>query len=155
MLSRFALIVATLSGVIVASPAMAGCVGERVRADLTDRWKDANGNPRWPNEDWSGALNVTILLMPGTEIDHYGCDNATRFSPQGTAFSARALPYDCASEPYRRYRVAKPLLVRELKVQSWFGQKGGGTQYRTTTPAEQLINEGALEVVEAERPSCG
>jgi hypothetical protein len=146
--------VAACAVLTAAAPAMANCTGDAIRPDLGDQWKDASGKLRWPNEDWSAGLNVTILLMPGTLIDHFGCDSGNRFHPQGTSFSARALPYDCTREPYRSYRVLRPVPVKSAQTPKWFGQRGGAIQYRTTVSAAELLADGTLEPVEAARPSC-
>lgn len=149
-----AAVLAAFTMLTSAAPAMAGCSGETIRPDLADRWKDAAGKPRWPNEDWSGGLNVTILLLPGTVIDRFGCDDGKHFSPQGTPFAARALPYDCTRESYRSYRVLRPFPVRSAEAQGWFGQRGGAVQYSATVSARELLADGSLEPVEAARPSC-
>jgi len=138
-----------------AGPAMADCRGVEIRPDISSRWKDGKGNLRWPDSEWSVELTTTVVLPPGMVIDRFGCETGTRFNPQGTAFSARALPYDCAGAPYFSYRVVKPLVAWSGKTPAWFGQRGGATQFRTTVPATQLLAEGTIEMTETGRPSCG
>lgn len=136
-------------------PARAECVAGVVRSDISGRWLDDKGRLRWPSIDWTSGIVTTVVLPPGMTIDRFGCETGRDFNPQGTAFAARALPYVCSTAPYRSYRVVRPLIAWSAKAPAWFDQRGGGVQFRTSAPVEQLVADGSIEVVEAERPSCG
>jgi len=158
MRTRLLTAAAALAGLgllLVAGPALADCGGTNIRPDISGRWKDGRGNLRWPDSEWSVGISIAVVLPPGMVIDSFGCENVTRFNPQGTAYSARALPYDCARAPYFSYRVVKPLVARSGKALAWFGQRGGAPQFRTTVPAAQLLADGTIEATEVARPSCG
>ncbi|EME71660.1 hypothetical protein H261_01971 [Paramagnetospirillum caucaseum] len=150
-----AVVLAGLGLPLAGGPAMAGCSVADIRPDISSRWKDGRGNLRWPVHEWSTEISTTVVLPPGMVIDRFGCETGTRFNPQGTAFSTRALPYDCVSAAYFSYRVVKPLVAWSGRTPAWFDQKGGALQFRTTATAAQLLAEGAIEVAEAGRPSCG
>lgn len=85
-----------------------------------------------------------MTLQPGTAIDRYGDDRGRFFAQPGTPFSARSLPYDESRTRYRVYVVAKPLAVEACRIQGWFGAPGGGTQFKSTRPAEQLLTDGVI-----------
>lgn len=146
---------AALVALAGAASAWADCAPTDIRSDISGRWRDDRGNLRWPTSDWTGGIVTTVVLPPGMVIDRFGCEAGRDFNPQGTAFPARALPYVCATTPYRSYRVVKPLVVWSGKVPAWFDQKGGGTQFHTTATAAQLVADGSIEVTEIERPACG
>jgi hypothetical protein len=152
-----AVVLAVLTGnaAVGAGPAPAECPATDVRPDVSGRWIDGKGNLRWPTSDWTSGIITTVVLPPGMVIDRFGCETGRDFNPQGTAFAARALPYVCSTAPYSSYRVVKPLVAWSGKAPAWFDQKGGGLQFRTTATAAQLVAEGSIEIVEAERPSCG
>lgn len=84
-----------------------------------------------PNLGRIGPVQV-IDLQPGAIIDRFGMPVGGRFlSPQGTPFSARALPstYE-AKKPYFMYEVIKPIPgVTQSRALPWFGQSGMGVQY--------------------------
>lgn len=138
-----------------AGSAWADCRDADIRPDISSRWKDGQGNLRWPTHEWSTEITVTVILTPGMVIDTFGCEKMTRFNPQGTAYASRALPYVCSAAPYASYRVVKPLLAWSGKAAPWFDQKGGAPQFVTTVTAAELLADGTLERTEAGRPSCG
>jgi hypothetical protein len=114
------------------------------RADLAARWLDANGRYRFPPDDGFAAAPRAETLAPGTLIDRYGQPGGRFLAPAGTAYEARALPYDKAKMDYYRYEVLKPLPVKAGAAAPWFDQPGGGTQYMTEKPVLQLIADGSL-----------
>lgn len=152
-------LVAVLAGIILvgttAEPAHADCTAANIRPDISGRWLDGKGNLRWPAIDWTSGIVTAVVLPPGMVIDRFGCEAGHDFNPQGTAFAARALPYVCPSAPYYSYRVVRPLVAWSAKAPAWFDQKGGGVQFRTVATVAQLVAEGSIEPMDAERPSCG
>lgn len=138
-----------------AGSAWADCRDADIRPDISSRWKDGQGNLRWPTHEWSTEITVTVILTPGMVIDRFGCESGKQFNPQGIAYASRALPYVCSAAPYASYRVAKPLVAWSGKAAPWFDQKGGAPQFRTSVSAAELVADGTLERIEAGRPSCG
>lgn len=138
-----------------AAAAPADCREADIRPDISAKWKDGQGKLRWPTHEWSTEISVTVILTPGMVIDQFGCETGKQFSPQGVAFASRALPYVCAAAPYASYRVVKPLLAWSGKAAPWFDQKGGAPQFRTAVTVAELLSDGTIERVEANRPSCG
>ena len=129
-----------LLGLAAASPAWAE---PPVRAGLGAPWY-VDGKLHWPPDDGCADTPAAETLPPGTRIDQYGSDASSLFSVPGTTADARALPYDPAKLPYAVYIVRKPLDVQECTVAAWFGQAGGGEQFRAAASAAQLKTEGAI-----------
>ena len=114
------------------------------RADLDSRWIDTNGRYIFPPNDGFSTPAVDMTLVPGTQIDRYGQPGGRFLAPTGTPYEARALPYDKTKMDYYRYEVLKPLLVKAGMITPWFDQPGGGVQYKSDKPVQQLIDEGYL-----------
>lgn len=91
--------------------------------------------------------NQKKLLRPGEIIDRYGYDSGYFVSPQGTPFEMRSLPADAISKPYHTYVVQKSVKVLSGKVAPWFGQPGGGIQYKFYKPIKKLIKRGIIKEV--------
>lgn len=123
-----------------------------LRHDLYPEWIDANARVRWPPHDGCVSDPAPVTVPTGTEIDRFGGETGSFFSPKGESFAARAVPYVCRQMVYTVYRVARPLAVRSCKAAPWFGQPGGATQYQTTQPALKLTETGAIEVLRAVIP---
>lgn len=75
-------------------------------------------------------------------------DNGTFVSPKGTAYTERALPIGTDKKPYTVFEVVKPIEVQAGKIASWFGEKGGGTQYEFNQRISDLIEQGILRKVQ-------
>lgn len=139
---------------LLAGPALADCTPPEIRPDIAAQWKDGSGALRWPPNDGAAGAITPLVLAPGMIIDRYGCEGGTFLSPRGTAFAARALPYVCATAPYFTYRVARPVVAWTAKAAPWFGQKGGATQFQTDASVRQMLADGVIEAVSADRPAC-
>ncbi len=115
----------------------------------------------WPPND--GALpgsEQVRQLGPGDalELDRVGGLDGEYFSPEGTPFDQRALPPDRLNFERTEWTVntANPLVrsgsvsVERSTVAPWFGQPGGGVQYRFFDPSGEvytmkgLINAGII-----------
>ncbi|SFK88069.1 TNT domain-containing protein [Falsiroseomonas stagni] len=123
------------------------------RPDLAREWVTPQGY-RWPPDNGFGERATYLVLPPGMLLDRFGQDNGRFFSPRGAAFGARALPSDCATLPYRVYRVQAPLLARVGYALPWFGEPGGATQLLTDASAEQLLADGTLVAVPGGEAPC-
>ena len=90
-------------------------------------------------------------MKPGTKIDRYGGAQKGEFlSPQGTPFEQRSLPAGHqATKEYHQYEVVKDLPVQAGKSAPWFGQPGGGTQFRLADgwTVEGLIEKGYIKEI--------
>ncbi len=113
-------------------------------------WKSADD--KWiypPNEGVDGAARA-IEIANGSKIDRYGgridarsgefVDTGRYTSPAGTDYSARALPPGTEKGFYKTYEVLKPIPSEAGKATPWFGETGGGLQFKTDMNIEQLIN---------------
>ena len=77
------------------------------------------------------------------------------FSPKGTGYRERALPYVCRGYAYNTYRVVQPLPALLGTAAPWFGEPGGAVQVKTSACVNQLLAAGVLEVVpNSPQPSC-
>ncbi|MDR6671023.1 TNT domain-containing protein [Rhizobium sp. 1399] len=90
-----------------------------------------------------GPKNST--LATGTLIDRYGKTTGNFLAPVGTPFEQRSLPAISASDTYTTYIVVKPLPVQAGPAASWFGQPGGGLQFKTEMAVQDLIDGGFIE----------
>ncbi len=136
-----------------------------LRWDLVPKWiqwVDGKANISWPPNDGCAAAPVNETIPVGTELDRFGSEGGTFFSPKGESFRARAVPYVCRQMDYRVYRVLKPLPVKACKAAPWFGEPGGAKQVQTTDPAFKLVAAGVIEAVEYDvggsgrtSPLCG
>ena len=119
---------------------------ESVRANIksnVDKNNKANAssnfnNPKngltvreWPPYPGSiDQLEADYTLLPGTKIDRFGQPKGSFLSPIGTAYSDRSLKPGTLKEDYYVYEVKKPLTVKAGEILPWFGETGGGIQYR-------------------------
>ena len=115
------------------------------RADLDRKWLDDNCRYKFPPNDGFEGLITEETLPPGAKIDRYGQPGGRYFAPAGTPYEARAIPYDVSKMDYYQYEVVKGFVVAAGRTAAWFDQPGGGTQYRTTMSAQQLVAEGYLK----------
>ncbi|MBT9489199.1 MAG: TNT domain-containing protein [Rubrivivax sp.] len=121
----------------------------RLRDDLGPEHFDADGKLKWPPKNGFAGTPEPATLAPGTVIDRYSAragtsDKGNFFSPEGTPYTDRALPYDPSKMTHARYEVLKPLEVQSGSAAAAFGHKGGGTQYLTPLGTDELIQQGYL-----------
>ena len=126
---------------LAAAPAFAQ---SPIRADLGPPWL-VDGKIQWPPNDGCADAEKPATLPAGMKIDRYGSENGSYFATPGTPYAQRALPYDPAKLPYAIYIVKKPLAVLECRIAAWFGEPGGGEQFKASEPAAQLKAEGVIE----------
>ncbi|QBS42923.1 TNT domain-containing protein [Nocardia sp. CS682] len=96
------------------------------------------GNWKYPGKDYAvPGTKQDVDLPAGMKIDRYGSEYGSWLSPEGTPLTARSLPPDTlATKAYNTYEVAPGAklppgwTIEESKVASWFGEEGGGIQYR-------------------------
>ena len=107
---------------------------------------------RWPPNNGCVTEPVTEVLATGTLLDRFGDDAGTFFSPKGTPFGTRSLPYVCTRLEYRVFRVERPLAVQSCRAAPWFGEVGGGITNKTEKSAAALVVDRSLSVVSFNRP---
>ncbi|MBX7448553.1 glycohydrolase toxin TNT-related protein [Mycolicibacterium sp. 3033] len=97
--------------------------------------------------------------LDGARLDRIGHPGGAWLAPEGTPYGERALPPDSLQKPYHIYvvRAENPLpagwTIEQSKATPWFGQSGGGLQYRVLAPTgesgsiEELLDSGFLSEV--------
>lgn len=133
-------------------PAMAAAVPgteckppSNARPDLKVEWLNIECLFWFPANDGFAGKPKEEKIETGKVIDRYGGTGGTFLSPEGIPYPERALPYDQSKMTYHRYQVAKPLTAAAGPIAAWFDQPGGGVQYKTSKPVQQLIDEGVLK----------
>ncbi|MEU7525117.1 TNT domain-containing protein [Saccharothrix sp. NPDC042600] len=127
---------------------------------LLDKYKRFGNEPDaeaflakyWDGKHWKYPSNYGFvgtpsskLLLPGEVVDRFGGQSGKFLSPIGTPYAQRSLPPQslntCEYEPgvrmsygYYRYKVDRPFAVLSGTTASWFGQPGGGKQFKVETP---------------------
>lgn len=108
---------------------------------------DDDGRPIYPPNDGAKGRQERKTLYPGDSlIDRYGKDNGFFLSPEGTPIGKRSLPTLSRSGEYHKYIVRGDLSVMMSEILPWFGQPGGGIQYKTDVPIRELIGTSLEEV---------
>ena len=87
------------------------------------------------------AQERNIVLKAGTIVDRYGNQNGNFLSPDGLEKAKRALAYANEKKTRTRYRVKRDVLVDRGIVLPWFGQAGGGEQYKPSAYVKDLPDD--------------
>ncbi len=86
--------------------------------------------------------------MPvGALLDRYGHDTGRYLAKEGTPYEKRALPKNTDKSNYHVYKILKPLPVLSGKATAWFGEPGGGIQYKTEYSIKWLIDNNYIEEI--------
>ena len=109
------------------------------------KWVKPDGKLDYPPNDGFLGIPENSILKPGTKIDRYGTDQGSYFSPEGTPFDQRSLPPKSSDGTYKRYIVTKPLPAQSGSTAPWFGQSGGGMQFKTQMTVEDLVRGGYIK----------
>ena len=126
-----------------------------LRADLPAQFENSPGRVVWPPNDGFAPATLPVIVQPGALIDRFGDSAGKFFSPKGTGYRERALPYVCRGYTYASYKVAKPLPALLGTAVPWFGEPGGAVQIETTACVNQLLAAGVLEPVpNSQPPAC-
>jgi len=107
-----------------------------------DVYTDYYGPNGWiypSNDGFMGNVRKKATLKPGEIISRYGNSTGSFASPEGTPFSARALPPDTNLSNYHRYKVLRDIPVDSGLVAPWFNQTGGGIQYKFSNPIQYYL----------------
>ena len=103
---------------------------------------DDNERPIYPPNDgayWPQERN--FVLKAGTIVDRYGNPNGNFLSPDGLEKAKRALAYANEKKTRTRYRVKRDVPVDRGIVLPWFGQAGGGEQYKLSAYVKDLPDD--------------
>ncbi|NTV96699.1 MAG: glycohydrolase toxin TNT-related protein, partial [Thiobacillus sp.] len=113
-------------------------------------WRGEDGKWIWPGNDGFKGEPKTESLQVGTTLDRFGSDKGTFFAPAGTPLAERAMAPDTVGKnlTLTKYEVLKPLPVAAGEIAPWFDQPGGGTQYKASLSAEELVKQGYLKKIE-------
>lgn len=114
-----------------------------------DRFVSDSGSLLYPMKDGAVENMAKDLLPLGITIDRYGNQYGTFTSPVGTPVEQRSLSpsVSTAKDNYHKYRIIKDLPVLSGRTAPWFGQPGGGWQFKTEKDIRTLLKEGYLEEV--------
>ena len=88
-----------------------------------------------------------VVLERGTVIDRFGDPDGRYLSPAGTAFDERAIPGDSLDKGYHRYEVVKEIPAWMGGIAPAMGFPGGGIQYLSPHPVEDLVLAGYLKEI--------
>lgn len=105
------------------------------------------GETIWPPNDGAAGEVTTTVLPEGTRIDRYGSDFGTYMSPEGTPYEMRSVAPGTGQKPYSVFEVQSPLEVQSSEVAPWFGQPGGGIQYKLPESVDDLLEAGIIRRV--------
>jgi filamentous hemagglutinin family protein len=111
-------------------------------------WKDSAGKYVYPGADGFKGKSQPKTLEVGTVIDRFGGDTGTFFAPVGTPLKQRAMAPGAENDQLTKYKILRPLSVDSGAIAPWFDQPGGGTQYKASLTAKQLIDQGYIKAVE-------
>ena len=126
-----------------------------LRADLPAGSETSPGHVAWPPNDGFAPATLPVVVQPGALLDRFGDGAGTFFSPKGTGYRERALPYVCQGYAYATYRLAKPLPALLGTAVPWFGEPGGAVQVKATACVNQLLAAGVLQPVpNSPPPAC-
>jgi hypothetical protein len=153
------LILAACAAVPPAATTMASCTHDGaspvLRANLPVAFETSPGHIVWPPNDGFAPATLPVIIQPGALLDRFGDGAGTFFSPKGTGYRERALPYVCHGYVYNTYRVVEPLPALLGTATPWFGEPGGALQVKTTACVNQLLAAGVLQVVSnSPSPAC-
>lgn len=118
-----------------------------------------SGDGKWiysPNEGVEGATRISEIPKNST-IDRFGgridsrsgefIDTGRYTSPAGTHYGARALPPRTNNGIFKQYEVLKGIPAEAGEATAWFGESGGGLQYKSQLNIEQLLKDGYLRPI--------
>lgn len=114
-----------------------------------DRFYSDDGRPIYPlNDGFVGEPEKITLKAGEMLVDRYGPVYGGYISPKNVSFEARALPRTTKIEEYSVFVIKKDIKdVLSGVAAAWFGEPGGGTQYKLPLGTKQLLKEGYLEVM--------
>lgn len=112
-----------------------------------DRFYSDDGEPIYqPNDGAVGTPEIVTLKAGSVIVDRYGKYTGRYVSPKETLCENRALSRRTKKEEYYVYQIVKDIEnVQKAEIAAWFGQPGGGIQYKLPKKIFEL--EGYLKEV--------
>jgi RHS repeat-associated protein len=101
--------------------------------------------PYYPPNDGAAGEIVEAVAPKGQILSRLGGPGGNYLSPQGTPIWARSLPYVARNLPERLYQVTNQFTYYASKAAPWFGQPGGGIQYRILPTVQWLLDNEYLK----------
>lgn len=97
-----------------------------------DRFYSDEGEAIYPPNDGAIGSPRTITLKAGSIIvDRYGGATGQYLSQRETPYEQRSLPRGSKKRGYHVYQIVKDIdNVQAAEISAWFGQPGGGIQYK-------------------------
>lgn len=97
-----------------------------------ERFYSDDGEPIYPPNDGAVGTPEIVTLKAGSVIvDRYGKYTGRYVSPKETLYENRALSRRTKKEEYHVYQIVKDIEnVQKAEIAAWFGQPGGGIQYK-------------------------
>ena len=108
---------------------------------------NSDGTIKWPQNNGFDGTPVKKTLQPGTKVDRYGYGGGSYVAPEGTPYTQRSMFPGSDKLPYSVYEVVKPVDVKAGNVAPWFGEQGGGVQYKFEQSVSSLVEQGILRKV--------
>lgn len=106
-----------------------------------DRFYDDDENPICPPNNGAIGEEIRIILSKGTIVSRYGPNRGAYVSPVGTSMEARALDKWTREEnQLHTFELKKDVVCYKSIVAPWFGQKGGGIQYKLCNSVQELLD---------------
>ena len=99
-----------------------------------------------PNDGFKGEVQK-VTLQPGTLVQRTGGLGGKYVAPAGTPTQKLSLPYEQLGQPTTTLEVRQPVVVSAGFVAPWFGQIGGGVQYKLDYPLIQYVNADVMRVI--------
>jgi len=112
-----------------------------------DAWRNPEDSTRWPANNGAVGEPKPIALETGTRFDRYGTNNGSYGAPESTPFGDRALAPGSEKEPYKVFEVIKQLPAEAAENAPWFGQPGGGIQFRFADKIQKLLDDRIIREV--------
>lgn len=107
-----------------------------------------DGSYVWPDNDGFLGEIFNITLEPGMKVDRYGPFTGMYIAPEGIPNENRALKPGTEKGKYAIFKINKPINVQSGRIAPWFGQPGGGIQYKLYETVEELLKYGYINVID-------
>jgi len=117
------------------------------KVEQSAKWVDEAGKIIYPPNEGFVGTPTRMNFKPGQLVDRYGVEGGKYVSLRGTSYAERALAPGSNTKPYHIYKIVKPFEGSGGKVASWFGEPGGGTQFKFDKTIKQLLDEGYIKEV--------
>jgi hypothetical protein len=95
--------------------------------------------PYYPPNNGALGTETYRLFSPGDKIARYGSEYGSYTTDVGTPPQMLSLPPNQIGRPESIYMFKTYFWAYESKAAPWFGQIGGGTQYRFPLSIDELI----------------